>query len=151
MGRRRAVDDLRPALTTTPPTDLPALDPFDLPEWLGTEPVTWQADSGVRDGHLVTGRLREDGGRELACDLLAVDDAHPLTVADDVTRRAAHLAWRHGQVHLVERDGRTTLAAPGATFTADGVLDAVERLARAVGADARRWTVQLLLGVDHRH
>ncbi len=32
------------------------IDPFDLPEWLGTHEVVWRADSGLRSGHLVRGR-----------------------------------------------------------------------------------------------
>ncbi|MCH1866866.1 hypothetical protein [Nocardioides sp. CFH 31398] len=177
-----------------PPPPLTPLDPFDLPEWLGTEAVTWRAEDSVRAGHLVRGRIgpAQDGvegasarrfggngdaaglphdrfGRNgdpgdpgdpgaegegagevgLACDLLAVDDAHPRVVADEDVRRAAHMAWRHGQVHLVQREGRATLACPGSAFTADGVLDAVERMARAVGADPRRWEVRLLLGGRH--
>lgn len=146
-----------------PPPPLTPLDPFDLPEWLGTEKVTWRAEDPVRAGHLVRGRIGRNGGSEslpdhrfgengataeaeLACDLMAVDDAHPVVVAGEEVRRAAHMAWRHGQVHLVDRDGRATLACPGSSFTADGVLDAVERMARAVGADPARWEVRLLLG-----
>lgn len=171
---------------TGPGAFLP-LDPFDLPEWLGTESVTWRAEQSVRDGHLVRGRLgrngAEDGGLDrrfggngaentgpdrrfgrngapdapdapddgtgLAFDLLAVDEAHPVIVADDDTRRAAHRAWRHGQVHLVQRGDRAALACPGSAFTADRVLDAVERMARSVGADPERWEVRLLLGGRH--
>ena len=33
------------------------VDPFDLPEWLGTDEVTWTSASGLRSGHLVTGTL----------------------------------------------------------------------------------------------
>ncbi|WP_299054987.1 hypothetical protein [uncultured Nocardioides sp.] len=172
---------------TEPGAFLP-LDPFDLPEWLGTESVTWRAEQSVRDGHLVRGRLGRNGagngapgprfggngaanpvpdhrfGRngapdapdaapddepQLALDLLAVDEAHPVIVADDETRRAAHRAWRHGQVHVVQRGDRAALACPGSAFTADRVLDAVERMARSVGADPERWEVRLLLGGRH--
>ena len=40
-----------------PPAQLTELDPFDLPDWLGAAPVLWEADHGVREGHLVHGRL----------------------------------------------------------------------------------------------
>ena len=33
------------------------VDPFDLPDWLGEGAVTWAAETGVRDGHLVPGAL----------------------------------------------------------------------------------------------
>lgn len=127
--------------------DLIVVDPFDLPEWLGVADVTWSADSGVRSGHDVRGCLSA-GERLLACDLLAVDDAYPLPVADEETRHAAHQAWRHGQVHLVTREERLTLAVPGSGFTADVVLDALSRLAKAVGASADHYTARLRIGTD---
>ena len=61
------------------------------------------------------------------CDLLAVDLAYPAPLVDDTLRTAAHQAWTHGQVLLLDRDGRTTLAVPGTSFTADEVLDAITR------------------------
>lgn len=129
--------------------DLADVDPFDLPEWLGVSDVTWSADSGVRSGHDVRGCLTA-ADHEVACDLIAVDDAWPEPVADDATRVAAHQAWRHGQVHLVERDGRLTLAVPGSGFTADLVLDALSRLAKAVGASADHYTARLRIGTERR-
>ena len=36
------------------------IDPFDLPEWLGTGDVAWRADEGLQTGHLVRGRLAAD-------------------------------------------------------------------------------------------
>ncbi|MGH3362286.1 MAG: hypothetical protein ACRDOM_07485, partial [Nocardioides sp.] len=86
--------------------DLSEIDPFDLPEWLGNGEVTWAPASGVRRGHHVRGELTGPGGDALACDLLAVDEAHPAPVASDATRTAAHLAWRHGQILLAEHQER---------------------------------------------
>ena len=123
------------------------LDPFDLPEWLGVSDVTRSADSGVRSGHDVRGSLVAQG-HDLACDLLAVDDAWPEPVADETTRVRAHQAWRHGQVHLVEREGRLTLAVPGSGFTADLVLDALSRLAKAVGASPEHYTARVRIGTE---
>jgi len=132
------------------------LDPFDLPEWLGAEPVVWTPDGGIHDRHLVTGTLSgaqpgpaERGagdGRSLACALLAVDEAYPVTVADDDLRHMAHQAWRYGEVLLVTLDGRMTLAVPGVSFTADLVLDALARFAKAVGARPESFSVLLRLG-----
>ena len=126
------------------------LDPFDLPDWLGTADVTWTAETGVRAGHHVAGRLHADGtdvtGGDLPCDLLAIDEAYPLPVASDDVRKRAHQAWRHGQILILEHESRPTLAVPGTAFTADLVLDAVGRLARAVGASPERYSVRLRIG-----
>lgn len=131
------------------------IDPFDLPEWLGEGDVVWVADGGVRASHLVPGRLTcgvtsgaGDAGATLdqPCDLLAVDEAYPAPVADDATRLRAHQAWQHGQVLLVSYDGRLALAVPGNRFTADCALDALDRLARAVGAQPESFWASLNVG-----
>ena len=124
------------------------VDPFDLPDWLGEGQVTWVSDAGVRDGHLVTGALTGTGHDDVACDLLAVDEAHPVPVARDDVRTRAHLAWRHGQILLVEHEGRLTLVVPGTSFTADRVLDALGRLAKAVGARPGHYTARLGIDAD---
>ena len=124
------------------------VDPFDLPDWLGEGSVTWTSETGVRDGHLVAGALTGEGQADVPCDLLAVDEAHPAPVAGDEVRTRAHLAWRHGQILLVEREGRLTLAIPGTSFTADRVLDAVGRLAKAVGASPDHYAARLVVGAD---
>lgn len=131
-----------------PSAPLSDLDPFDLPEWLGVAEVTWAADSGIRTGHDVRGELRADGVPPLPCDLLAVDEASPAPVAGDSVRIDAHGAWRRGEVHVVEREGRLTLAVPGTGFTADLALDALGRLARAVGAAPERYAARLRIGTD---
>ena len=71
-------------MTTPEPGALPEADPFDLPDWLGTAEVTWEPETGIRTGHRVRGRLTaERADDELPCDLLAVDEAYPVPVADD--------------------------------------------------------------------
>ncbi|MFC7724348.1 hypothetical protein ACFQW6_04465 [Nocardioides sp. GCM10028917] len=129
------------------------IDPFDLPEWLGTGDVVWRADEGLQTGHLVHGRLaadqpdqRAEASQEIVCDLLAVDEAYPVPVVDDATRLRVHQAWRHGQVVIGEHDSRMVLAVPGTRFGPELVLDALGRLARAVGARAERYAVLLRLG-----
>ena len=126
------------------------VDPFDLPPWLGEGHVTWSSDRGVRTGHLVAGHLTgdDDPALSVACDLLAVDEAHPTPVAPDDVRTRAHLAWRHGQILLVERDDRLALAVPGRSFTADLVLEAIGRLAKAVGAEQDHYAARLRIGAD---
>jgi hypothetical protein len=44
------------------------------------------------------------------------------------------------------RNGRATVAVPGTSWTADGVLATFTRVARAVGADPAGWSVSLGLG-----
>ena len=122
------------------------IDPFDLPEWLGTHEVVRRADSGLRSGHLVRGRLTTDGETDVVCDLLAIDEAYPQPVVDDATRLRVHQSWRHGQVVIGELDSRMVLAVPGTHFGPDVVLDALSRLARAVGAHAERYAALLRLG-----
>lgn len=122
------------------------LDAFDLPEWLGEGEVAWTSDDVTRSGSLVGGCLVGADDHRLPCDLLAVDQAYPAPVVDDGLRTAAHQAWRNGQVLLLDRDGRATLAVPGTSFTADTVLDAVTRLAKAVGARTSSFSVRLRLG-----
>lgn len=126
------------------PPEVRAVDPFDLPDWLGTDDVTWTARTSVRAGHLVTGELSSDAGA-LDCDLLGADQAFPAPVLDDEWRRQSHQAWTHGQVLLVEYDGRLTLAVPGTEFTADRALEAVGRLAKAVGVKPGRFVAALRL------
>ncbi|QNN52742.1 hypothetical protein [Nocardioides mesophilus] len=120
------------------------VDPFDLPDWLGTGDVTWTAGTGLHTGHLVRGELSGEDGR-LTCDLLAADRAFPQPVLDEEWRRRAHQAWTYGQVVLVDYDDRLTLAVPGTAFSAELALDAVGRLAKAVGARPGRFLVALRL------
>ena len=126
------------------PPDTREIDAFDLPEWLGVQAVTWTASTGVHDGPLLSGELSA-GPECLGCDLLAADAAYPLPVLAEEWRRQVHRAWTYGQVLLVEYDGRLTLATPGTGFTADRVLEALGRLAKAVAASPARFTATLRL------
>ena len=129
-------------------TDASPVDAFDLPEWLGVDPVTWSAVGPLRQG-IVPGVIRSDvSGVELACDLMAGDVAYPVAVVDEANRVAIHQAWRHGQVHVVRRGERLTLGAPGTDFTAPRVLDVVGRLAKAVGAPPDHFAVRLRVARD---
>lgn len=120
------------------------VDAFDLPDWLGESEVTWRAESSVTGSSHVTGDLL-GGAQALPCDLLAADLAYPRPVLDSECRRAAHQQWTHGQVLLVEYDGRLTLAVPGTDFTADRVLESLSRLAKAVGVKPSRFVAALRL------
>ena len=120
------------------------VDAFDLPEWLGTSDVTWMALSSVRGAQRIPGALRAPEG-ELPCDLMAADVAYPEPLLADPWRRQAHQAWEHGQVLLLRYGGRLTLAVPGTAYSADGVLETVGRLAKAVGVRPGRFVVTLRL------
>jgi len=123
--------------------DWTPVDPFELPDWLGVEPVTWSAVGRLTAG-IVPGVLSSDvGDGRIPCDLLAGDVAVPVPVVDEPTRIRIHETWRRGEVHLVEREGRLTLSAPGVDFGAPRVLDAVGRLAKAVGAPPDHFAVRL--------
>ena len=126
------------------PAQVSVADPFELPEWLGIEPVTWTALTAVRGAHWITGRLGA-GEERLPCDLMAADVAYPQPLLADAWRRAAHQAWEHGQVLLLSYDDRLTLAVPGTAYSADGALETLGRLAKAVGVPAGRFTVCLRL------
>jgi len=131
-----------------PGTACSTVDAFDLPEWLGTDPVTWSAVGPLRQG-IVPGLLHSDvSDAELPCDLMAGDVAYPVAVVDEATRIQIHQAWRHGQVHVVRRGERLTLGAPGTDFPAPRVLDAVGRLAKAVGAPPDHFAVRLRVARD---
>jgi hypothetical protein len=118
------------------------LDAFDLPDWVGVAEVSWASDDGL-GGHLVRGALTGPSAQRFDCDLLAVDQAYPAPVLDEGLRTRVHQTWQHGQVLLLTRDGRATVATPGTSYTADRVLEAFTRVARAVGADPARWSVRL--------
>jgi hypothetical protein len=121
-----------------------SVDPFDLPDWLGTAEVTWTATTSARGSDLIAGVLSGDG-ETLPCDLMAADQAYPQPPLPEEVRRQAHRSWNHGQVLLVTYDGRLTLAVPGTAYSADGVLETVARLAKALGARADRFTVAMRL------
>ena len=77
-----------------------------------------------------------------------MDEAYPVPVTDDATRLRAHQAWRHDQVLLGVYGGRMTLAVPGTRFDAGLVLDALGRLAKAVGASPDHYAALLRIGQD---
>ncbi len=122
------------------------VDPFDLPDSLGTGEVAWIPRTGLGAGHHVLGELRPREGEAVPCDLLAVDQAYPAPVADDAVRATAHQAWQHGQVHLVRLEGRLTLLVPGTDFDAGRVLTALARLTKALGASPEHFVAHLRLG-----
>ena len=127
------------------PRRVSAVDAFDLPDWVGEQPVTWAAVTSLTGGHQVHGELHGPSGERHECDVLACDVAYPLPVLSEAWRHDAHQAWALGQVLLVCYDDRLTLVLPGVGLGAEPVLEAVRRLAKSVGARADRFTVALRL------
>lgn len=132
------------------PVPITDLDPFDLPDWLGGDGVQWEANSGLLGSHLVPGELRHGSRDRLACALMAVDEAYPAPVVPDDVRSRAHQTWHHGQVLLVDRERSLTLAVPGRRFDAELVMEALARLAKAVGGSPDEWVVLLRIGTARR-
>lgn len=136
-------------MSTEGPLALTEVDPFELPDWLGEEQVTWAPEHGLGTGHLVPGLLRAPATPHhpaLACDLLAVDEAYPTAVTLPDLRVRAHQVWKHGQVLLTTSGDRLTLAAPGTSFTADRTLECLHRLSLAVGARSDHFSALLSIG-----
>jgi hypothetical protein len=128
------------------PPSYDEVDPFDLPEWLGECDVTWETASGLASGHRVEGSLTSPGREPMPCDLLAVDDAYPAPVAADPVRVRTHQVWRHGEVLVASDAGHLLLVVPGSRLDAETALEAIGRLARAVGARRGSYAVRLRVG-----
>jgi hypothetical protein len=58
--------------------------------------------------------------------------------------------WRHGEVLLASDGPRLLLAVPGTRVDTDAALEAVGRLARAVGARPGSYAVRLRVGGEGR-
>jgi hypothetical protein len=133
-------------VTSGDPPSYDEVDPFDLPEWLGECEVTWQSDRDLATGHRVAGALFAPGHEPVPCDLLAVDDAYPAPVAADPLRVRAHQLWQHGEVLCASDTGYLLLVVPGSRLDTETVLEAIGRLARAVGARPGTYAVRLRVG-----
>ncbi len=120
------------------------VDAFDLPDWLGTDPVTWRAEGILAGGPRVTGRLMS-GERSQPLDLVGVDAAYPRSVCSSAQRHDAHQAWHFGQVLLLESEGRVAAAVPTVTFDANLAVETIHRVAKALGAPSANFTVTITL------
>ncbi len=129
---------------TKPPRDWQPADPFDLPEWLGEDALTWAAEHDLSSVHVV-GVLTSTAGQQLPLDLLCVDAAFPAPVVSERVRHDVHQAWHYGQVLLLGRPGNTALGVPVARIDADLSCDALRRFAKAIGVPSDRMSVTLQL------
>jgi hypothetical protein len=121
------------------------VDAFDLPDWLGTQPVSWHATSRLAGRPHVWGVLEAADSREHDLDLLAVDAAYPVPVCPEEQRRAAHQAWQFGEVLLLNVDGRLAAGVPGCEFDANLACETLRRVARSVAARPGTFTVSISL------
>lgn len=119
-------------------------DPFDLPDWLGTDHVTWHGAGLLSDEPVVTGCL-DSQGRTQPLDLLAVDAAYPRALCPAQQRHDAHQAWHFGEVLLLGADDRVAAAVPAVRVDANLVVDTIRRVAKAIGAPSDNFTVMLRL------
>jgi hypothetical protein len=85
------------------------------------------------------------GQRSHPLDLLAVDAAYPLAVCSSQQRHDAHQAWYFGEVLLLETAGRVAAAVPAVSFDPNLAVDAIRRVAKALGAPSGNFTVSLRL------
>jgi|tagenome__1003787_1003787.scaffolds.fasta_scaffold20129052_2 hypothetical protein len=125
--------------------DVSLTDAFDLPDWLGTEPVRWRAETGLDESPLVRGTIGAAGGRSQPLDVLAVDAAYPSPVCPERERTAAHQAWQFGEVALLSVDGRAAAAVPGSEIDLETLCEALRRFAKSVGAASGNYTVAITL------
>lgn len=119
-------------------------DPFDLPQWLGEDALTWAAERTLSSVHVV-GMLTSATGQQLPLDLLCVDAAFPAPVVSEQIRHDVHQAWHYDQVLLLHRSGSTALGVPMTRIDADLTCDALRRFAKAVGVASDRVSVTLRL------
>ena len=125
--------------------DITVVDAFDLPDWLGTDPVRWRADSALDTSPHVRGTVGASGGRTHPLDVLAVDAAYPQPVCPERERTAVHQAWQFGEVALLSVDGRVATGVPGREIDLDVLCEALRRFARSVGAPSGNYTVAITL------
>jgi hypothetical protein len=128
----------------TDPGEWSLSDPFDLPDWVGSEQLRWSTGE-TRSTALIAGTLTGESGNSLGLDLLCVDVAYPATVVDESRRHDAHQSWHFGEVLLLERDGRLAMAVPSTRWDADTVCEALRRFAKAIGAPPSQISLVLRL------
>jgi hypothetical protein len=125
--------------------DITVVDAFDLPDWLGTEPVRWRADTSLEESPHVRGTVGAAGGRTHPLDVLAVDAAYPTAVCPERERTAVHQAWQFGEVALLRVGDRVAVGVPGREVDLELVCEALRRFAKSVGAPPGNYTVAITL------
>ena len=119
-------------------------DPFELPEWLGEEDLTWSLD-GPLTAAQVRGTLHGTDEHQLGLDLVCVDVAYPAPVVGELIRRECHLSWHHGQVLVLANAGAHGLGVPTSSLDADTACEALRRFAHAIAVDVARVRVLITL------
>ena len=119
-------------------------DPFELPEWLGREGLTWSLD-GPLSAAQVRGTVHGAGEHQLRLDIVCADVAYPAPVVPELIRRECHLSWHHGQVLVLANPVSHALGVPVSTLDADTACEALRRFAAAIAVDVAR--VQVLISL----
>ena len=119
-------------------------DPFELPDWLGEEALTWSLDGPLTSAQ-VRGTLHGGDGHRLGLDLICVDVAYPAPVVGELIRRECHLSWHHGQVQVLANADSHGLGVPTSGLDADTACEALRRFARAIAVDVARVRVLITL------
>lgn len=119
-------------------------DPFDLPDWLGSEELRWTTKE-TGSASFIEGQLTGDGDHVLRLDMLCADVAFPATVVSEQQRHDVHQAWHFGQVLLLVHDGRHAVAVPTTRWDADTGCEALRRFAKAIGVPPSQLSVVLRL------
>lgn len=119
-------------------------DPFDLPDWLGEEELTWLLE-GPLSAAQVRGTLCGHVGHELPLHIICADVAYPAPVVSELLRRESHLAWHHGQVLVVGNARCQGLAVPVSGLDADTACEALRRFAMAIAVDPSQVRVTIPL------
>lgn len=104
----------------------------------------WRAETVLTGPPRVTGSLFAAHGRQ-PLDLLAVDAAYPRVVCTPDQRHDAHQAWHFGEVLMLTDDKRAIAGVPAVEFDPDLVVEAIRRVAKAIGAPPGNLTVELTL------
>lgn len=119
-------------------------DPFELPDWIGEQVLTWCLGGPLSDPQ-VHGTLSGGEGHELSLHIVCADVAYPAPVVSELLRRESHLSWHLGQVLVLDSGRCLGLAVPVSTLDADIACEALRRFAMAVAVDPSRVRVTIPL------
>ncbi len=129
---------------TEPTTVWQRGDPFELPDWVGEQELTWCRGGPLSDPQ-VQGTLSGAVAHELPLHIVCADVAYPAPVVSEQLRRESHLSWHHGQVLVLDNGRCLGLGVPVSALDADITCEALRRFAMAVAVDPSRVRVTIPL------
>ena len=119
-------------------------DPFELPDWVGQEDLTWSLD-GPLSAAQVRGTVHGAEEHQIGLDIVCADVAYPAPVVPELMRRECHLSWHHGQVLVLANAVSHALGVPVSALDADTACEALRRFAAAIAVDLERVRVLIRL------